>query len=76
MKIVLIRSFTFSLHLTCIFRYMYMVVNNCIGSGSSGVEYQRSDRDFLSLRGVSFFLTLINGKKNLSLEYVRKIEIG
>ena len=55
---------------------MYMVVNNCIGSGSSGVEYQRSDRDFLSLRGVSFFLTLINGKKNLSLEYVRKIGIG
>ena len=55
---------------------MYMVVNNCIGCGSSGVEYQRSDREFLSLRGVSFFLTLINGKKNLSLEYVRKIEIG
>ena len=55
---------------------MYMVVKNCLGCGSSGVEYERSDRDFLSLRVVSFCLTLINGKKNLSLEYVLKIGIG
>ena len=59
---------------------MYMVVQNCIGCGSSGVEYERSDRDFLSLRGGVIFLNTYQWSEEFescaSLEYVPKIGIG
>lgn len=53
---VLITRFAFWLPLTRIFTlYVYVCTELYIGCGLSGVEYERSDRDVLSLRGDVIF---------------------